>query len=68
MNVNKNLGKTCLPELGGGQFYLENEKRMNKIKHEGIGICPRIEISEDADNADRKVKWNTHVVSTYIAQ
>ena len=29
---------------------------MNKIKHEGIGTCTRIEISQDADNADQKVK------------
>ena len=37
-----------------GQFYLG--KRTNKIEHEGIGACARIEISQDADNADQKVK------------
>ena len=30
---------------------------MNKIKHEGIGTCTRIEISQDGDNTDHKVKW-----------
>ena len=30
---------------------------MNKIKYEGIDACARIEISEDAANADQKVKW-----------
>ena len=29
---------------------------MNKVGHEGIGTCARIEISQDADNADQKVK------------
>ena len=38
---------------GGGQFYLG--KRMNKIEHEKIGTCARIEISQDADNTDQKV-------------
>ena len=28
---------------------------MNKIEHEGTGTCARIEISQDADNADQKV-------------
>ena len=45
----------CLPELGGGgQYYLS--KRMNKIEHEGLGTCARIEISQDADNVNQKVK------------
>ena len=26
---------------------------MNKIEHEGIGTCARIEINQDADNADQ---------------
>ena len=30
---------------------------MNKIEHEGMGTCARIEISQNADNADQKVKW-----------
>ena len=30
---------------------------MNKIEYEGIGTCARIEISQDAHNADQKVKW-----------
>ena len=51
----------CLPELG--QFYLG--KRMNKIENEGIGICARIEMSQDADNADQKVKWFLKVHKTY---
>ena len=37
---------------------------MNKIEHEGIGTCARIEISKDADNADRKVKWFLKVHKT----
>ena len=44
----------CLPELGE-QFH--HGKRMNKIEYEGIGTCAKIEISQDADNADQKVKW-----------
>ena len=38
-----------------GLFYLG--KRTNKIEHEGIGTCPRFEISQDVDNTDQKVKW-----------
>ena len=29
---------------------------MDKIEHEGIGTCTKIEISQDTDNADQKVK------------
>ena len=29
---------------------------MNKTEYEGIGTYARIEISQDADNADQKVK------------
>ena len=29
---------------------------MNKIEHERIGTCARIEISQDVDNADQKAK------------
>ena len=39
----------------GAQFYLG--KRTEKIKHDKIGTCAGIEISQDADNADQKVKW-----------
>ena len=38
---------------------------MNKIKYEGIGTCARIELSQDADNADQKVKWFLKVHTTY---
>ena len=38
---------------------------MNKIDYEGIGTCPRIEISQDADNADQNVKWFLKVHETY---
>ena len=47
----------------GGEFYLG--KRMNKFEHEGMGTCARIEISEDADNANQKVKWFLKVHKTY---
>ena len=30
---------------------------MNKIEHEGMRICARIDKSQDADNTDQKVKW-----------
>ena len=38
---------------------------MNKIEHERIGTCARIEIIQDADNADQKVKWFRKVHKTY---
>ena len=38
---------------------------MNKIEYEGIGTCARIEISQDADNADQKVKWFLKVLRRY---
>ena len=38
---------------------------MNKIEHEGIGTCASIEISQDADNADQKVKWFLKVPKKY---
>ena len=43
------------------QFFLG--KRMDKIQHEGT--CAGIEISQDADNADQKVKWFPKVHKTY---
>ena len=49
------------PELVA--FYLE--KRMNKIEYEEIGTCARIEISQDADNADQKVKPFLKIHKTY---
>ena len=38
---------------------------MNKIDYKGTGTCARIEISQDADNADQKVKWFLKVHKTY---
>ena len=52
-----------LSSRSGGQFYLG--KRINKIEHEGIGTCARIEKSQDVDNADQKVKWFLKVYKTY---
>ena len=45
----------CLSELG--KIYYE--KFIDKIEHEGT------EISQDADNADQKVKWFLKVDKTY---
>ena len=48
--VNDSLRKwRTLSSSTGGQFCLG--KRMNKIEHEGIGTCARIEMSQDADDA-----------------
>ena len=52
----------CVPELGGN-FTLR--KRIDKIEHEGMGACARTEISQDADNAGKKVKWFLEVHKTY---
>ena len=38
---------------------------MNKIEHEGMGTCARIDISQDADNTDQKVKWFLKIHKTY---
>ena len=38
----------------GAQSYL---KRTDKTEHEDIGTCTKIEISQDADNADQQVTW-----------
>ena len=38
---------------------------MNKIEHKGKGTCARIEISQDPDNADLKVKSFLKVHKTY---
>ena len=38
-----------------GTFYLG--KRTDKIEHDGIGTYTRIEISQNVDNANQKVKW-----------
>ena len=48
---------------GGGGFYLG--KRIDKIEHEGMGTCARVEICQDTDNADHKVKWSLKVHKTY---
>ena len=37
------------------KFYLG--KCIGKIEHEEIGSCAGIEISQDADHADQKIKW-----------
>ena len=37
-----------------GQFYLG--KRTDKIEHEGMGTFAKIEVSQDADNPDQRVK------------
>ena len=47
----------------GGQSYLG--KRIDKIEHEGMGNCVRIEISQDTDDADQKVKWFLKVHKKY---
>ena len=36
---------------GGGQFYPGN---LNKIEHEGISACAKIEMRQDANNGDQK--------------
>ena len=36
-------------------------KHTDKVEHGEIGTCARIEISQDADNADQKVKWSLQV-------
>ena len=41
---------------------------MNKIEHEGIGNFARIEINQDADNADQKVKWFQVFIQVHILQ
>ena len=38
---------------------------MNKIEDEEIGTCARVEISQDANNTDQKVKWSLKVHKTY---
>ena len=38
---------------------------MNKIEYEGRGTCARIEISQDAKDADKNVKWFLKVHKTY---
>ena len=45
------------------QFYTGG-KRIDKIEHEEIGTCAGIETSQDADNADQKVKWSPKVHKT----
>ena len=45
------------------QFYLG--KLTDKIEHEEVGTCAGIEISQDKDNADQKVKWFLKVHETY---
>ena len=47
----------------GKQFYLG--KRIDKIEHEGVGTCARIEISQDEDNPDQNVKCFLKVHKTY---
>ena len=37
---------------------------MNKFEYKWIGTCARIEIRQDADNADQIVKWFLKVQKT----
>ena len=55
--------KTCLPELELGAIYLG--KHTDKIEQGETGTCARIEISQNVDNADQKVKWFPKVHKTY---
>ena len=50
----------CLTELGGGFG-----KCIDKIEHERMGTYARIEMSQDADDADQKVKWFMKVHKAY---
>ena len=45
------------------QFYMQ--KRTDTIEHEEIGTYARIQISQDADNADQKSKIVLKVDETY---
>ena len=38
---------------------------MDKIEHEGMGTCARIEISQDAHTADQKIQWFLKLHRTY---
>ena len=42
-----------------------NEKRIDKIEHEGMGTCAITKISQDADNADEKLQWFLKFHKTY---
>ena len=46
----------------GAQFY--PGKLIDKIEHEETATCARIEINQDADNTDQKVKWFLKVHKT----
>ena len=46
---------------GGGILPWETYK---KTEYEGIGTCARIEIRQDADNTNQKVKWFLKVHET----
>ena len=52
--VSRYMSNNGQSSRAGGEFYLG--KRTDKIEHEGMGICARIEISQYTDNADQKVK------------
>ena len=55
----------CLPELGEGGGAILRWKMHSKIEHKGMGTCPSIEISQDADVPDQKVKWFLKVRKAY---
>ena len=38
---------------------------MDKIEHEGMGTCARIEINQDADNGEQKFEWFLKAHKTY---
>ena len=48
----------------GAQCYLR--KRIDKIEHEDIGAWERIEINQNADNADEKIKLFVKVHKTFM--
>ena len=52
-----------LPSRTGAQFYLG--KRIDKIEHEEVGTCAETEISQDADNANQRIKWFPKLHKTY---
>ena len=47
----------------GAQLY--TGKFIDKIEHDEKHICGRIEINQDAVNADEKVKWFQKVHKAY---
>ena len=46
-------------------FWAYLGKRTDTTEHKWISTCARIDISQDTDNADQKVKWFLKVRKTY---